>query len=103
MPDYKKIFEDIIEMKFPDKRLKCSAILSKRTLTSLDIIILNDLLFGKKIANNQKFKSYDEATILTILKFQKKHNLSNVQLSKKFKISRNTISKWKIFFQKRIL
>lgn len=54
----------------------------------------NEIIFGKK-TENQKFKSYKRSDILKILDYQKKHKLNNIQLAKHFKMSRNTITKYK--------
>lgn len=47
---------------------------------------------------NQKYRSYDKATIIEILNYQKKNSLNNTQLSNHFKLSRNTVTKWKTLF-----
>lgn len=102
LPDYKKIYEDMIFMQYPDKSELCSFILSKEKLNPLDIIRLNDLITGiscnEKSAENQKLKSYDEESIFKMLTFQKKHNLNNARLAEHFKVSRNSIAKWKKIF-----
>lgn len=107
MPNYKLIFKDILEKKFPDKKEGCESILSKESLSNIDIINLNKIIFGKSDSTseglNQKHRSYDEASILEILKFQKKNSLSNVQVGNHYKISRNTIGKWKKIFSDRDL
>jgi regulatory protein YycH of two-component signal transduction system YycFG len=73
-PNYKKIFQDIIKMKFPDKLSVCSSILSKEELSVLDILKINRLLFGMDKDTeifNQKHRSYDEQARREILEFQK--------------------------------
>lgn len=101
-PDYVKIYRDMIDMKFPEKEILCRNILNKNDkLSLLDIIKLNTLIFGKATngnTENQKYKSYDKETILYILNYQKKNKLSNIQIANHFKMSRNTISKWKKLF-----
>lgn len=98
-PNYKKIYRDIIRKDYPDKETLCESILNKAMLSSLDIIRLNDLLFETKekqvLIFNQKHRSYSEVDILDILMYQKKNRLNNSQLGNQFKISRNTIAKWK--------
>ncbi|MGN7863545.1 helix-turn-helix domain-containing protein [Chryseobacterium sp.] len=100
-PYYKKIYSDILVKKFPDKLNECKSILSKGQLNVLDIIQLNQRIFGNSeiFSENQKLRSYDDQSILKILNYQKKHNLNNTQLSIHFKLSRNTITKWKSKFK----
>lgn len=101
-PDYKKIFTDIINIKFPEKKEKCSHLLEKSDLSVLDVINLNELLFRncskENSVFNQKHRSYNESAIYHILEYQKKNRLNNSQLAKHFKLSRNTITKWKSLF-----
>lgn len=101
-PDYKRIYSDIINKKYPEKMQDCANLLNKKELTVLDVLELNKKIFGNTLKNhqdaNQKFKSYKESDILEILDYQKKNNLSNVQVANYFKISRNTISKWRRIF-----
>ncbi|UUV22312.1 helix-turn-helix domain-containing protein [Paenimyroides aestuarii] len=103
VPNYKKIYVDLLEKKYPHKKNDCAAFLSKEKLTSMDVLLLNDLIFGKKIKEqqdiNQKYKSYDAASIEKILNYQKKHNLNDSELALHFKLSRNTVAKWKKIFQ----
>ena len=98
-PDYKRIYIDIITKKYPHKMEECGRLLCKEELSVLDILELNKKIFGNTLKKNQvvnqKFKSYKESDILDILDYQKKNNLNNVQVSNYFKISRNTIAKWK--------
>lgn len=102
-PNYQQIYLDIIAEKYPEKMYD-SKINEKvnNLVTILDIISLNDLIFEKRNLNienhNQKLRSYDKKSILTILDYQKKNNLNNSQLSKHYKLSRNSISKWKKIF-----
>lgn len=99
-PYYKKIYSDLLTKKFPNKISECKSILSKQELSVLDIIQLNQLIFGhyEVSADNQRLRSYDDESILRILEYQKKNNLNNSQLSLHFKLSRNTIAKWKSSF-----
>ncbi|WPO83120.1 helix-turn-helix domain-containing protein [Chryseobacterium sp. JJR-5R] len=102
LPDYKRIYQDMIFMQYPDKSELCSFILNKEKLNPLDIIRLNNLITGipgnEKSSENQKLKSYDEETIFKMLMFQKEHNLSNLRLAEHFRVSRNSIAKWKKYF-----
>ncbi len=101
-PNYKLIYKDFIQRKYPDKAALCTPFFNKVFWTDLDVIYLNDLLLNKEkkpISLNQKFKAYDEETILEILHYQLKNDLNNSQLATHFNISRNTVHKWKkIFF-----
>jgi len=102
-PDYKRIYKDILEKKYPDKKQLCKNLLDKKKLTSLDIIELNKKIFGivdqSSEMFNRRHRCYTQSDILKILDYQKKNNINNSQLAKHFKLSRNTIAKWKNFFQ----
>ncbi|PWN57924.1 transposase [Chryseobacterium viscerum] len=102
-PDYKRIYKDIINMKFPDKMDLCKVLFEKEILSTLDIIILNKIVFGINDENNEsinnKYKVYSRQDIYNILKFQKTEFLNNTQLAKHFKMSRNTITKWKKMYR----
>ncbi|MBB4804834.1 hypothetical protein HNP38_000106 [Chryseobacterium defluvii] len=97
-PDYRVIYTDIINKKYPHKKELCSSILEKKQLSNLDIINLNTKIFGLQAKENQKLRSYNKSTILYILDYQRKYKLNNSQLAKHFKLSRNTIAKWKKYF-----
>lgn len=101
-PDYKRIYQDMIMKKFPEKADLFSVILKKESLSFFDILTINKLISGtqeKEIhAFDQMLKSYDKGTIKKILEYQKKNNLNNSQLAIHFKLSRNTITKWKKIF-----
>lgn len=102
IPDYKKIFQDIINKKFPEKKEWYSEISQKQNFSRLDILRINDFIFNTQDEEvevyNQKLRSYDEHTILYMLDFQKKNYLTNTQLANHFKLSRNTVAKWKKHF-----
>ena len=103
IPDYIKIYTDLIELKYPEKRDQCNALLSKNSLSTLDIMNLEKILF-KNIEKdldrfNQAHKSYNEETILEILAYQKKNKLNNSEIARHFKLSRNTLSRWKKIYQ----
>lgn len=102
IPDYKRIYSDLIEEKFPDKK-ECRVILNKEKLSELDIIKLNMILFNdnnkETAVFNQMHRSYNKKTILEILQYQRKNQLNNTQLANHFKLSRNTVAKWKKIFQ----
>lgn len=99
-PDYKKIFQDIIQYQYPEKAKICENILSKESLTGMDVITLNNIIFGEPISLeikklNQRHRSYDKQSIQQILDYQNKHLLNNTQIALKYNLSRNTIAKWK--------
>lgn len=101
--NYKKIYSDILKKKCPEKIPNCYQLLKKERLSFLDVIELNRIIFDKfdreMEISNQKHRFYDKFSILEILEYQKKNNLNNTQLANHFKLSRNSIAKWKkIFF-----
>lgn len=101
-PDYKRIFNDMIQMKYPEKEEECKSILNKKELSSLDILHLNKKIFGMGEKEtqlfNQSHRSYNKETALEILEYQKKNNLNNSEVARDLKMSRNTITKWKKVF-----
>lgn len=97
-PDYVRIYNDIIK-KYPHKKRVCQSLLNKNKLTTMEVIKLNELIFdsinkGTEIIN-QRHRSYNMYDITQILAYQKRNKLNNTQLAIHYKISRNTISKWK--------
>ncbi|AZB29635.1 MULTISPECIES: transposase [Chryseobacterium] len=101
-PDYKRIYRDLLKMKFPEKEKDCQPILQKENFSQLDVINLEIILFGKKqseeFLNDGRHRSYDKSTIFKILDYQKKNNLNNSELAKYYGLSRNTVAKWKKHF-----
>ncbi len=101
-PDYRKIFCDILDIKYPQKKDACCLLLQKESLTELDIIELNRIIFGVKNKKtevfNQRHKSYGKSAILKMLEYQREHCLNNTQLALHFKLSRNTVMNWKKSF-----
>jgi len=88
-------------MKYPEKQVYCENLLSKEELSELDVILLDEILCesNKDEKNlNAKHRSYDKHSIFKILEYQKKTGLNNIQLARHFKLSRNTIAKWKRMF-----
>lgn len=103
-PKYKKIFYDMIKMKFPAKIKEYRAFTKdKKELETLDVVKLNEIIFGisdkETLKQNQRVRSYDKSTIIQILEYQKKYRLNNLQLSNHFRLSRNTVSAWKKRYQ----
>ena len=101
-PNYKLIFADILEKKYPEKTKNCEEILHKDNLSTLDILALNQIIFGitdkQSEEKKQKHRSYKKTDVFHILDYQKKYKLNNSNLAKHFKISRNTVSKWRKMF-----
>ena len=98
-PNYKKIYTDMVLAKYPGKIEVCGNILNKEYMSVLDVITLNRLLFETdNEITNQKLRSYDKRAVMEILNYQKKNKLSNIQTAMHFKLSRNTVSKWKKSF-----
>lgn len=94
-PNYKLIFEDILNDLYPEKKELCTKILSKENLNIFDILTLNKIIFGNSLNNlNNKFKTYSEEEILYILKFKKINKLKNIEVAEHFNLSRNTVTKW---------
>lgn len=102
-PNYKRIYSDIINRKFPHKKAECEKLLEKKMLSAVDIMDLNKKIFGTKDQDlkkmNQKLRSYNASDILRILDYQKKHKMNNLQVAKHFELSRNTMTKWRRMFQ----
>lgn len=99
-PNYKRIYNDMITKKYPQKKEECYSILQKEKLSLLDVISLNLKLFNEENSVlNQQLRSYDKPSILEILDYQKKNRINNTELAAHFKISRNTVTKWKKIFQ----
>jgi len=97
-PNYRKIYEDMISRKYPEKAQACKSILRKKIIKTIDLMILNNIIVGfdsYDIKSNQKLKSYDKDTIFEILTYQKKYRMNNIQTAKHFNISRNTLTAWK--------
>ncbi|MEG0850102.1 MAG: helix-turn-helix domain-containing protein [Flavobacterium sp.] len=103
IPNYKRIYEDLLDRKYPHKKEVCKAVLAKEKLNSMDVFLLNDLIFDKEARDenesDQKYRSYDKTSIFKILQYQKKNKLNNTQLADHFGLSRNTVAKWKKMFQ----
>ncbi|ASK31957.1 hypothetical protein CEY12_18435 [Chryseobacterium sp. T16E-39] len=105
-PNYSKIYHDMLRLEHPDKleEPKIRELL-KRLNTSDDVLKFNERLFEQSkesSKNNQKLKTYDKKTMLKLLQYQRKHGFSTSYMSKKYKISRTTIAKWKKNFEEEI-
>jgi len=107
MPNYTKIYRDLIIDKFPDKleSNEMKIFFSKTEHSNLDIIHINDFIYNHTSTNhseNQRLRSYDKKSIMKILKYQKANHLSNSYISLHYKLSRNTVAQWKKWFSKEI-
>ncbi|MFZ4928305.1 helix-turn-helix domain-containing protein [Chryseobacterium sp. Mn2064] len=98
-PNYQRIYTDIIQQKFPHKLNECRTLLEKQRLYAIDVIQLNKIIFNTKERDveefDQKHRSYDKESIIKILDFQFKNKLNNNQIANLYKLSRNTVAKWK--------
>ncbi|MDR6515883.1 transposase [Chryseobacterium camelliae] len=107
LPNYKRIYMDMLTIKYPEKAPLCSNILKKKTIDIMDIIRLEQIICGKKghadSRFDQKLKSYDKKTICEMLEYQKKNRLNNSQLARHFKLSRNSVTRWKKLFLNEII
>lgn len=100
-PNYNKIYTDIVNLKFPEKKEECENLLNKKELSVMDVLLLNQKIFKTdktSLENNQRLRSYKKTDVLHILNYQKKYQLNNNQLANHFKLSRNTVAKWKKIF-----
>jgi len=100
-PDYKKIYTDILNIKYPHKKEICASIMKKEVLNGIDVINLNKRIFDiskEAEMESQKHRSYREADIIRILRFQKQKKLNNSEVAQFFNLSRNTVTKWKKTF-----
>lgn len=103
-PRYRKLYTDMIRDKYPEKMSVCNTLLQKENWTALDVIHISQLLFGedkdrKGIASDQKHRSYDLKSIREILDCQVENKLNNKQIANKYRLSRNSVSKWKKLFR----
>ncbi len=105
-PDYQRIYTDIIKKRFPEKMKECQFFLEKETLSVLEIIKINRILFGDSSKENKletkRHRSYDVSSIFQILKFQKNMKLNNQELANHFGMSRNTVTSWRKKFETEI-
>lgn len=96
----------MLKLEYPDKLKdpKIKELLGKLETTE-DVLKFNDRLFKpskESQKNNQKLKTYDKKTMLKLLQYQKKHGHSTSYMSKKYKISRTTLTKWKQMFEEEL-
>ncbi|GAA5087029.1 hypothetical protein GCM10023210_09540 [Chryseobacterium ginsengisoli] len=96
-PNYTKIYLDLIKYKKKEDTVSDSLLKKIKNIEMAnDVFEVERELFGNNgFIDNQKLKSYDEMTIKIFLNYQKQNSLTNMELSDQYKISRNTIAKWK--------
>jgi len=103
-PNYKRIYTDLICKEFPEEK-QLLEFIKQKELTAIDIIKIDNKLCDLRklgiVNDSQKHKAYDKSTILQILYYQEKNNLNNTQTATHFRVSRNSIAKWKKLFYKR--
>ncbi|MBB4805538.1 hypothetical protein HNP38_000810 [Chryseobacterium defluvii] len=100
-PNYQKIYQDLLKFKGLDEYIPVP-----KLEKSIEIIRFNNLIAKKErlidSGITQQSRSYDEESILEILRYQKKCNINNTQLALEFKLSRNSVAKWKKIYQYKI-
>lgn len=91
-PNYQKIYEDLIKCKGLEDHITVP-----KLERSIDIIKFNKLISNQQESEivTQQGKSYDEDSILELLHYQRQYDMSNTQLALEFKLSRNTVARWK--------
>jgi|SRR5690606_20077126 len=102
-PDFGRIFRELAAKENISAEQQ-KQLFSRKEWNNLDVIQANEQLFRRQskenLAFNQKHKAYDEESIKEILEYQRKHKLNNAEITRMFKLSRNTIAKWHKVFSK---
>lgn len=103
-PFYKKLYADMIRDKYPEKVVRCARFLKKDRWIALDVIQINEILFGSSkdksdVRVDRKHRAYDRESIQKILQYQQENELTNQAIVEEFGVSRNTVSKWKIAYK----
>lgn len=106
-PNYRKLYADMIRDKYPEKVSECASCFEKEEWTALDVIRINEKLFGSQkrksdLKVDRAHRAYDIASIRDILAHQRKDRLNNKQLAVEYGLSRNTVAKWKKLFQEEL-
>jgi hypothetical protein len=57
-PNYKQIYLDILSQKYPHKKDVCEKLLEKKRLSVMDVIELNEKIFG---IGNQQSKEFNQS------------------------------------------
>lgn len=105
--DYKSIFINLIKDKFPEKLRNPNILWKLEHLDStISVLDLNKELFQKEeivyTRIDSRLRSYTEEEIIRILKYQKKYKITNIDLVRKYGISRTTLSTWRKRFKKQL-
>lgn len=106
-PNYKKIYHDMLMASNPSK-LDIKEVANKinNIKAAIDVTNLNEMLFGSNVQStneiNQNLKAYDEQSVMKILRYQKEYKLNNTQTAITFKLSKNTLCRWRLFYAKAI-
>lgn len=99
-PDYKQIYKEMLTKYGIKADANIQKIFKKKQLNSLDVIFLNQKIVKKQQLcerknTNSQLRSYDKESIDYILNYQHEHKMTIADIAKKFKVSRNTIARWK--------
>lgn len=96
-PNYTRIYLDLIKYKNKENLVSEALVEKIKNIKFVnDVLEIEKELFkNDNLEYNQKLKCYDETTVKGFLRYQKANNMTNVELSDQYKISRNTIAKWK--------
>lgn len=93
----------MILKKFPHMITDCQILLDKNDFDLADVKKINKILFpnSKKdvLKFNQQHNAYDQNSILSILKYQKENKLNNTQVAMFFKLSRNSVARWRKLYE----
>jgi|SRR5690606_483767 len=100
-PDFGRIFQEIAQKKEHSESL-IGHIAGIKEWNSLNVIKTSEKVVekpdGENLKLNRTHRAYDEQSVKEILKYQKINNLNNSEMMMLFKVSRNSISKWKKMF-----
>lgn len=96
VPNYSLIYQDIVQ----NMNVSVTSTIREKINSinkSLDVLQVNEMLFeqGVTLKSTQQMRSYLPSDKSYILEYQKKEKLNNIQTANHFKMSRNTIAKWK--------
>ncbi|MCD9855717.1 hypothetical protein LUD75_13420 [Epilithonimonas sp. JDS] len=96
-PNYTKIYLDLIKFRKKDDVISDSLLEKINNIKIVkDVLEIERELFkNDNSAYNQKLRCYDEKTVKSILEHQRLNKITNTELGQKYKVSRNTIAKWR--------
>ena len=100
MINFKLLFDDILNDKFPEIASKENIKWKLNHLdSSINVLSFNNLMFYNSVDVKKNFdsrlKSYTAKEILRILNYQILYNKSNTEIINKFGMSRSTLIFWK--------